>query len=540
MKHIFPRIILLILPILLILFCLGCEKPVKHTGLPVSSVLFKKLERPPVLFDHDLHTVALKEEKCAKCHPENNKGGVVFTFPKAPDLKNDKRLRDSFHEACIGCHKHRLSKKLSAGPTDCGECHAGEKQPLHEPSPLLPGRFVGKDPYHNDCLACHAEKPEKHGKAEPLNWKAFYIRDQAVQNTQWSSLLFGYKLHGVHDKALEGKCEPCHFIPPERQKRLSEQGKKPENRDWVMDIDTSGGLTERKTAHERCVNCHLSIMTQNKKAGPLECAGCHAAKTGATPDAAAAAGPLCGQKEAFLISLKDSARAKPVPFNHKRHEAANNSCQACHHKTLRPCGECHTPAGSSHGNGITLAEAFHSPSSAYSCVGCHNRQKEKPECAGCHSLTGKGMAVSACNTCHSGSLDRLKNPAKRSLPVALFPESVKDSFAISLMEQSYHAAKMPHLAMASKLADLSARNRLSAYFHDDLTLCAGCHHHAPLQARGQVPKCFTCHPNRKDTDPAVPSLLGAYHQLCLGCHQRMDPAKLPVKCNACHDERKDE
>ena len=37
----------------------------------------------------------------------------------------------------------------------------------------------------------------------------------------------------------------------------------------------------------------------------------------------------------------------------------------------------------------------------------------------------------------------------------------------------------------------------------------------------------------------TPTLLGAYHQQCLGCHERMDPdgQELPQDCTGCHAEK---
>jgi hypothetical protein len=69
-----------------------------------------------------------------------------------------------------------------------------------------------------------------------------------------------------------------------------------------------------------------------------------------------------------------------------------------------------------------------------------------------------------------------------------------------------------------------------------MTMCAGCHHYSPLEKGKQVPACRTCH-DAKDLNPSRrPDLLGAYHQQCLGCHQKMGGTedKMPQTCEGCH------
>jgi hypothetical protein len=73
-----------------------------------------------------------------------------------------------------------------------------------------------------------------------------------------------------------------------------------------------------------------------------------------------------------------------------------------------------------------------------------------------------------------------------------------------------------------------------------MTLCAGCHHLAPITKNEQVPQCRTCHTVRKEPTGAIPALLGAYHQQCLGCHKEMGGAEeeMPQDCAGCHEEKK--
>ena len=108
------------------------------------------------------------------------------------------------------------------------------------------------------------------------------------------------------------------------------------------------------------------------------------------------------------------------------------------------------------------------------------------------------------------------------------------------MEKEYKPSKLPHLAIARKLTEFSNENKLANYFHrDPLTVCAGCHHRAPLEKKTKTPQCATCHTARNEPESALPTLLGAYHQQCLGCHQQVvqTKKKLPVDCVGCHEEK---
>jgi hypothetical protein len=64
--------------------------------------------------------------------------------------------------------------------------------------------------------------------------------------------------------------------------------------------------------------------------------------------------------------------------------------------------------------------------------------------------------------------------------------------------------------------------------------CALCHHHRPLdEAAAETVRCSACH--QEPSNPEHPERLGlkgAYHQQCMGCHQKMNRG--PVDCNGCH------
>jgi len=520
------------------------SKPVERLIFITTSNVFAELERAPVQFNHDKHTAALEQEGCERCHPKDGKGDLLFAFPKVRDERNAETLMNSFHDECIGCHKQRAAEKQKAGPVTCGECHPVAKD-YHQQEylPILPEYYdVLRDTYHKDCLACHREPAEPDKTAKPLNWKSFYVKEQRLADATWPKTAFDYLVHDKHEKALEKKCELCHYLAPERRQQLAAENKEPACKDWLRDIDPTNKLTERKAAHAHCINCHLrrEAEDKDKKSGPVYCWKCHSGQERPLEELTEVPRVVCEQKEKMLIELEEGARAKAVPFDHKSHEATSRSCQECHHKTLRPCIDCHTVQAKEEGGWITLAESYHDESSTWSCIGCHEVEKRKPSCAGCHDRLARGLVESACDSCHTGTLESLDPIAKLPDPKELIPDDTKDELIVGIMEKAYKPSKLPHLAIARKLTEIGNESKLASYFHrDPLTICAGCHHRSPLVKKTTTPQCATCHTARNEPESAMPTLLGAYHQQCLGCHQQMvrTSKELPQTCVGCHEEK---
>jgi hypothetical protein len=503
--------------------------------------IFSDLKRPPVRFNHDRHTATLEEEGCQRCHRVQANGDLLFTYSVTEGHSDADTLMHSFHDDCIGCHTKRVEEGKKAGAVICGDCHVVE-QPVgaYEYLPVMPDYYEAlRDTYHAECLSCHREPEKVAEDAGALDWKSFYIKHRKNQ-AEWPRVIFDYLVHDKHDKALKGKCELCHYIAPARLEELQAEGREPAGRDWVWDVDEESSLTGRTAAHSRCVNCHLRRKAQGLDAGPIDCGKCHAGLERSIAELAKVARPNCEQENMMLIQLDQGARAKAVTFNHKTHEAISRSCQECHHRTVRPCQDCHTVEGGEQGGWITLAEAYHDISSSWSCVGCHEAEKSRAECAGCHQLMPGGLVDAGCRGCHTGSLDKLQSAAKLQAPEDLFREDLKDKLELSRIEDAYGPSMLPHLEIARKLTDISNGSQLASHFHTDpMTVCKGCHHLGPLAAKAAVPSCATCHTARDEPISSTPTLLGAYHQQCLGCHQRMgsDGPKMPLTCTGCHEEK---
>ena len=83
----------------------------------------QKDEMPPVGFLHDFHTKAVGDN-CAVCHSEE-KGRVLFKFKRT----QAQATKELYHDECVACHADKKTAGEPFGPltAECRTCHA-EKQ----------------------------------------------------------------------------------------------------------------------------------------------------------------------------------------------------------------------------------------------------------------------------------------------------------------------------------------------------------------------------------------------------------------------------
>ena len=538
------------------------------------SEVFRDLERPPVKFYHDRHARALEQEGCEECHLKDAADELIYSFPKQRNDSTPETLMNSYHDSCIGCHSERAAAGKTAGAVTCGECHAMDAG-YHsiEYLPRLPEYYEPlRDTYHRDCVACHKDPPKTAHDATKLNWKSFYIREKETIDTSWPKVVMDYKLHYQHEQALDKKCELCHRTPcGEEGAMVYVKGTESSCRDCHKDTDMDNQLSYRHLSHNECIGCHLERSKERKKAGPFYCSECHTGIETTPEELRYVPREERNQPQKVLIEAT-GARMQGVPFDHQLHELATTTCQECHHDTLNKCSTCHTQKGSSEGDWVPLAEAYHERTSSWSCVGCHETKTQAADCAGCHSLMKPELKESSCVTCHSGAPDAASGfvplpetalPDMEELsaelsftlsgydglalqlpllavPEALLPDNTQEKIQIALLEKSYDASELPHLKIVKKLTDISNNNRLSRYFHaDQMTMCSGCHHLGPLTLKQTPPLCSTCHTSKNSPQKNTPTLLGAYHRQCLGCHKAMggEEKERPQSCTGCHKEK---
>jgi len=497
--------------------------------------IFGKLQRPQVIFDHKKHEDAYKTKGCKSCHPVNDKNELVFAFPKKVKGTGGKAFMKAFHDECIDCHK-----KEKKGPVECNNCHKKEFASVNIKYPKAEFDFVDHDKHMKsmkvfgagDCGSCHHTYDMKEKKL-------------------------------THKQGTEESCSYCHDLDKKRGPELAA----------ITKVAAEKGLSIRKVSHQQCLDCHLEYqakylkmdkkevhtihrekldckgchVTDSKHAVscsechiPTECSKCHTGKYRTVAELKNVARPNRGQKDVTFISAANS-KMKGVPFNHRAHEAGTKSCRGCHHETLKACDECHSLTGKPEGNGINIAKAYHRAFSGQSCAGCHNAMKTQKECAGCHYFIAStdvetmGPKKDTCARCHSGGKEA-------AMPKPLSAGGAPKEVTVSVLEKEYEPATFPHGEIVDKLARISNNSRLATYFHrDGQTLCAGCHHRSPVSAQQSTPQCRNCHMIAADKGNLNDvRLLTAYHNQCMGCHDKMGIDKGNSggdRCTACHKRK---
>lgn len=114
-------------------FCLVATIAIAHHGPAIITIKAAANKQPPVVFDHEKHSMTLvrscdtchhtqkgltaekakdtKVAKCSTCHLDPK--------PPVPSMREMSLTKNPFHNAgCISCHREQ--KK---GPTACTGCH---------------------------------------------------------------------------------------------------------------------------------------------------------------------------------------------------------------------------------------------------------------------------------------------------------------------------------------------------------------------------------------------------------------------------------
>ncbi|MBW2604635.1 MAG: cytochrome C [Deltaproteobacteria bacterium] len=480
---------------------------------------------PEVYFPHDKHTRTIENTSCESCHLKKE-NIFVFKLKRLKDdgYQNDKKL---YHHECIGCHKDRRKQGLKSGPPagECRLCHSqnspyidvshpfGMDKSLHYRHVLSDAiRPLGTEEESN-CGTCHHEY------------------DKNLNKT-------------VYTKGKEGTCRYCH---------------KQEKTDQARSFKT--------VAHEDCLNCHIALNLQNKKAGPTNCAACHeSAKQSKIAKLKEIPRIKRNQPDVVLLStwLKDAIESgkpsnqfvEPVAFDHLSHEKRVESCRLCHHESMDTCTACHTITGSEKSKFIRLEQAMHSSNTSRSCLGCHRKSMKSADCAGCHAqMKYRPLHEYKCPQCHTVTRESLQplpdsrafrakialteiNARSISGPVK-WDEQIPEKVTIDIMVDQYEGVLFPHRKIVQTLIERTQKSKLARYFHRQTTsICLGCHHHG--SSTETYPKCAACHGKPfQSRQNGKPGLKGAYHGQCMTCHQRMGIEKPgATDCKACHRKKR--
>ena len=469
-----------------------------------------RLERPGVEFPHDLHTQALKkiQKDCTACHlPEKDR--LSLKFQRTIDGSKTE-VADTYHAKCIECHTQIASTNEKSGPITCGECH--------------------KEILQYDSIR------------KPIG--------------------FDKSLHARHSKAAENKCEICHHEYDAQTKKLFYAKEKEGScRYCHQDVTQDNRISFQKASHIGCLECHRKTVAAGKKAGPVNCGGCHDPEQQAKIEKLTDI-PRMLRKQPDTVLMKinkdviqPESRMNFVPFDHKAHEGYSDSCRVCHHQAMSTCNTCHTQIGSKEGKWVTLDLAMHQRKANESCMGCHNAAKTQTNCAGCHARMNPAQKDErSCQTCHiktdpqsksaplpadqepvlAKSLLDLRTPVKAPFTAAMITD-IPEKLSIKTLSNQYEPVEFPHRKIVQTLLNNIGENKLAEYFHtSQMALCQGCHHNSPISVK--PPKCQSCHNKPFNEAKDVPGLLGAYHQQCMGCHKAMHIEK-PMGCTECHKEK---
>jgi hypothetical protein len=474
--------------------CNGHAEVEEQAGVSVVEIgmpeEFGALRRPPVIFDHEKHTSALKDERCDRCHPANRHDELVFKFQRTEDGTDRDALMSLYHDECGRCHEERVDEDT---PVACAQCHVAR-------APAGAARAV---------------------------------------------IRFDYSLHGRHAIAHEedGKCEACHHVVNKETKELEyRKGEESACRDCHGKRADGDTPSLADASHQDCVGCHLERDGKGQKAGPQHCDGCHDAEKLESIERLDEIPRIERNQPKMAWIRADGGKAALVAFDHKAHEPHGEFCATCHHKTLKSCNECHTLAGNERGEGVTVHRAHHDAESRYSCVGCHQQETATEDCAGCHHRIRQIPRERTCATCHAGPHpgdDAANRPPKAAMPVELaplpavsevdFPQTV----VIDTSAGDYEASKFPHAKVVARLHRAIEKSELARRFHMKTELlCTGCHHQTAMGER--PPPCSSCHSKASAATEDMPGLRAAYHRQCLECHKQMGIEK--QGCTDCHKE----
>ena len=485
---------------------------------------FGDLERPDVVFFHDLHTDALEKRNkdCLACHL-SEKDRLSLKFKRLKDTGRQE-VMDIYHADCMACHKEMYAKGEKTGPIEiCGDCHRDKVKVISARQPMGFDKSLhfrhseatkDKEASKDTCERCHHEYDEKAKKL-------FYA------------------------EGSEGSCRYCHMEETE------------ENR-----------ISMRLTSHLFCIDCHRKTLAKNKAkalsknkiAGPVKCSGCHDLNKQQLIRKVKGV-PRIKRKQPDVVLIRANGRVtekeklatkmNPVPLDHKAHEEYNDTCRVCHHASLNSCSKkCHTLAGTKEGKDVKLERAMHQIGTTKSCLGCHESSQREKRCAGCHAFLEKGRKQGAwfCFQCHMKPLQLRTEVAQKPEVVAAMllqsrkaitdtyeDEDIPEKVIIGELFYEYEPVRLPHRKIINSLVRNIKDDKLANYFHSEKgTICQACHHNSPVAKK--PPRCVSCHGKPFDEKNLLrPGLKAAYHQKCVRCHKEMGIEKpKSTGCTDCH------
>jgi hypothetical protein len=387
-----------------------------------------------------------------------------------------------------------------------------------------------------------------------------------------------HNAHGIQRKAPEGQpsCAACHkfenFQVGNEQRAGPEEHRKCEG--------CHKPHMPRKTAQQRCVDCHqknatglagatgATPTTRTTALKHESCASCHVPHTWKAERSGCM---QCHKNETNLFQTRSPPEHKACTDCHDVHGPAPSGavCLKCHattkgtHVALAPerhkdCTACHNPhaprpeetrTSCARCHSTELAQVMgggpeaHAKNSCFTCHKPHDSPMPPPGvCASCHADKGKAVAAAAppkhrvCTSCHERHQFRIPDvgAACNRCHTGLFdvtnkPFTVVPHQADCKTCHTFHGSpKVPkarclgcHETVATKFSPPNDK-------HGD---CRSCHQpHTP--ASTAPGRCAECHANKASVAAMWPPA-SAHARACTGCHQP-HAAQQKKPCADCH------
>ncbi len=311
-------------------------------------------------------------------------------------------------------------------------------------------------------------------------------------------------LHDLHTKTLEKEEKNCSLCHLDDKHYLSIK---------FMRLKNSGKNIIKTLFHDNCQKCHQEMAASQKKAGPVDCKGCHS------------------EKPSIIRSIHPFDFDKSLHFRHTKRN--KNRCDFCHHKYDESSKTLYFYKKKYIVRRMPEKKAWTSFISDGTCRYCHGQTKD------INRLSMKDVSHITCIECH-----RKSDKAKKSAgPVDC--SGCHDEKKIKLIKKEENVPrrnlKQPDTTIVSlNTQDEEIKNRLNLVpfnhkSHEEYNdTCRVCHH-------ARLNKCSSCHTLSGSEDGNNVALQQAMHQAetkrsCIGCHKMMAGDKSCAGCHAFGDK----
>jgi hypothetical protein len=130
----------------------------------------------------------------------------------------------------------------------------------------------------------------------------------------------------------------------------------------------------------------------------------------------------------------------------------------------------------------------------------------------------------SCGDCHTCSTPSAEQPCLRKCPRfsrTVIAHSPEEGPSVAILDQ-----------LSDQFVPVIFPHKLHAQMEGMAEGCGACHHHSPA---GHIPPCRECHGGPSNPQNLnQPSLKGAYHRHCMGCHREWSH---DTECVVCHAKK---